>query len=569
MAKLLHTAVQTPKGTKDFLPVDVKRKRFIQHHLTEFYESHGYHEIITPTIEFYDSLVQGDGPHMAESMYRFIDREGQTLALRPDVTTPIARVVATRYQGAQLPLKFFYSANVFRYGDLQAGRRREFYQMGVELIGQSGPETDSEIIALAIESMQAVGLKSFRFDLGHVNYFSGLVEAAKLPQSVSRRIREALLRKDYVALRELVQASPMAEPLRRLFHRLPQLRGSEAVLDAALEAAPNYTSRQAAENLKVIYSSLAAKGLEQYVQIDFSLVKDLDYYTGLIFEGYTSDLGFTICDGGRYDNLIDQFGYSCPATGFAFGIERMMQCLDSQKAWPEALAVPGASNGTDIALSSDTVTIAIPKGRLQKYLAPMLEGAGVDCSALLSETRKLIIETPNGNFRFLLAKPTDVPTYVEYGAADIGIVGKDILLEAEAEVAELLDLGFGRCQVIVAVTEESGITDVHQLDFNSRVASKFTNIATRYFNKVGIQAEVVKLNGSVELGPIVGLADAIVDITETGTTLRENGLVPIATITEVSARLIANRISYKVKHDQIRALMEGLADGLSQEGASR
>ena len=128
----------------------------------------------------------------------------------------------------------------------------------------------------------------------------------------------------------------------------------------------------------------------------------------------------------------------------------------------------------------------------------------------------------------------------------------------------MLDLGFGRCQMIVAVAESSGITDVRQLDFNSRVASKFTNIATKYFNQVGIQAEVIKLNGSVELGPIVGLADAIVDITETGTTLRANGLIPIATVAEISARLIANPISYKVKYQAIQALIDGLSGELSQ-----
>lgn len=564
MARLLYTAVQTPKGTKDFLPEDAKRKRYIQQKLSEFYESHGYHEIITPTIEFYDSLVQGDGPHMAENMYRFIDREGQTLALRPDVTTPIARVVATRYQGAELPLKFFYAANVFRYGDLGAGRRREFYQMGAELIGQSGPGADSEIIALAIGSLQSVGLKSFRFDLGHVDFFNGLVEAAKLPPPVARQVREALLRKDYVGLRELVDAAQMEDRLRDLFHRLPWLRGSREALQAALEAAPDGRARQAAENLNTIYDNLDARGLADYVQVDFSLVKDLDYYTGLIFEGYTRDLGFTVCDGGRYDNLIGQFGYDCPATGFAFGLERLMQCMNNQQAWPQHLAPTVGQGGNESALTAGPITIAIPKGRLQKQLAALFERAEINCSQLLSETRKLIVEEPGGRFRFLLAKPSDVPTYVEYGAADIGIVGKDILLETEAEVAELMDLKFGRCQVIVAVTRESGIRDVRQLDFNSRVASKFVNIATKYFNQVGIQAEIVKLNGSVELGPIVGLADAIVDITETGTTLRENGLVPIATITDISARLIANRISYKVKHDAIRSLMQGLEAKLSE-----
>lgn len=558
MGDLQHTAVQTPKGTKDFLPEDVKKKRYIERQLSSLYESYGYREIITPTIEFYDSLSQGDGPHMAESMYRFFDREGHALALRPDVTTPIARVVATRYQGAELPLKFHYLANVFRYGEVASGHRREFYQAGIELIGQKGPEADTEVVALAIESLKAIGLRRFQFDLGQVDFFRGLIEAAGLPPGAAGRVREALLRKDYVGFGNLIDTAEVPPRLREAFHRLPALRGGAEVLEEAESLAFNYRAKEALANLRAIVDELERKGLSEYVQIDLSLVKDLDYYTGLIFEGYTSDLGFTICDGGRYDHLIGQFGFDCPATGFAFGVERLMLCMDGQQAWPEDLGVFVAKGTSILGLAKEQMTIALPKGRLEKQLLPVLAKAGIDCAELGSETRKLILETPDGKFRFLLAKPTDVPTYVEYGAADIGIVGKDILLEEGAEVAELLDLGLGRCRVIVAVDANSGITDVRQLDFNSRVASKFVNIATGYFNRVGIQAEIVRLNGSVELGPIVGLADAVVDITETGTTLRENGLVAIATITEVSARLIANRVSYKLKHETIKSLVSAL-----------
>lgn len=209
-----------------------------------------------------------------------------------------------------------------------------------------------------------------------------------------------------------------------------------------------------------------------------------------------------------------------------------------------------------------SLTIAAPKGRLLAPVAELLSRAGVDCSGLEDSSRKLIISVPESNWRFLLAKPADVPTYVEYGAADLGVVGKDILWESGKDVAELLDLGLGRCRLVVAVPQASGIKHVRDLDFNSRVATKFPSIATEYFNQQGIQAEVIKLNGSVELGPIVGLAEAIVDITETGTTLRENGLLPIATIGEVSARLIANRVSYKIKYPVIHRLVRDLKEAL-------
>jgi len=210
------------------------------------------------------------------------------------------------------------------------------------------------------------------------------------------------------------------------------------------------------------------------------------------------------------------------------------------------------------------LTIALPKGRLQKPVVDLLEQIGIDCSELREPSRKLIIPVPGTEWRFLLAKPADVPTYVEYGAADLGVVGKDILLESHKDVAELLDLGFGFCRLIVAVPETSGIKDVQDLDFNSRVATKFPRITTEFFSSQGIQAEVVHLNGSVELGPIVGLADAIVDITETGTTLVENGLIPIAEIAQITSRLIANRVSCKVKYQTIQGLVRRLREVLAK-----
>lgn len=214
------------------------------------------------------------------------------------------------------------------------------------------------------------------------------------------------------------------------------------------------------------------------------------------------------------------------------------------------------------------LTVAVPKGRLQSAVVCLLEAAGIDCSELRDPSRRLIVPVPGTKWRFLLAKPADVPTYVEYGAADLGVVGKDILLESRKDVAELLDLGFGACRLIVAVPESSGIENVKELDFNSRVATKFPVITTEYFSRQGIQAEVVELNGSVELGPIVGLADAIVDITETGTTLRENGLVPIANVARVSTRLVANRVSYKVKYDTIHSLVVRLREVLAGKSSA-
>jgi ATP phosphoribosyltransferase len=215
----------------------------------------------------------------------------------------------------------------------------------------------------------------------------------------------------------------------------------------------------------------------------------------------------------------------------------------------------------------DELVIAVPKGRLLGPLMDLWEGAGLSGELLRTQSRRLVIVDGERKLKYILAKPGDVPTYVEYGAADLGVVGKDVLLEEGADVSELLDLDFGRCQMVVAVPKERGITSVDQLDYNSRVATKYPNIARDYFSRQGLQVEVIKLGGSIELGPMVGLAEAIVDITETGGTLLANDLEPIAQVAAISARLIVNPIRYRVKLARIQPLVDALSGALERKGA--
>jgi len=207
-------------------------------------------------------------------------------------------------------------------------------------------------------------------------------------------------------------------------------------------------------------------------------------------------------------------------------------------------------------VSERPLTIALPKGRLLDRVIALLHAAGFDTGELAEANRRLVLE--KGPLRFLICRAADVPTFVEYGAADVGVAGKDVLWEAGRDVAELVDLGIGRCRLVVAVPEASGVSRVQDLDFNSRVATKYPRVARRYFNDRGIQVEIVPLHGNIELAPLVGLADAVVDVTETGRTLRDNGLAVIATVGESTARLIANPVRYKIRSEQIDALAAAL-----------
>lgn len=209
--------------------------------------------------------------------------------------------------------------------------------------------------------------------------------------------------------------------------------------------------------------------------------------------------------------------------------------------------------------SSDmnVLTIALPKGKLFDKSAKLLAQIGYEAQGLSEGSRKLVIANEEKGIRFIITKTADLPTYVEYGAADIGIIGKDVLLEEDKDVYELLDLKFGACRLMAALPED--MVQEKLSDYaHMRVATKYPHIAKQYFHSMGIQMEIIKLNGSIELGPIVGLADMIVDIVETGRTLKENKLVEVAQIVPASARLIANRVSFKMKFARINALVEAL-----------
>jgi ATP phosphoribosyltransferase len=207
---------------------------------------------------------------------------------------------------------------------------------------------------------------------------------------------------------------------------------------------------------------------------------------------------------------------------------------------------------------TDYITIAIPKGRILQESVALFKKIGIDCDELLSDTRKLIFENPVQRMRYMIVRATDVPTYVEYGCADLGIVGKDTLLEQDKDLYEPLDLKFGYCRMMVAEPAELSRDDDPAGWSNIRIATKYPNFTEKYFTRKGIQVEIIKLYGSIELAPLVGLSERIVDLVSTGETLKQNGLVEVETIAEIATRLIVNRASLKTKHKRITEIIEGL-----------
>ena len=295
---------------------------------------------------------------------------------------------------------------------------------------------------------------------------------------------------------------------------------------------------EALRELETICDTLEKNGVGDALRIDLSVGNDMKYYSGIVFRGYLEGYSVNILSGGQYDKLLRKMGKNSRAIGFALNVA--------------LLETPPVQE------SADMLNIALPKGRLGEKVYGFLKEAGYGCPALEEGGRKLIFENPEKGVRYFWVKPSDVAIYVERGAADLGIVGKDILLEYRPDVYELLDLNLGKCRMAVA-----GKKDFEDRPGTTlRVATKFPNIAGDYYKSKSRDIDIIHLNGSIEIAPILGLSDVIVDIVETGTTLKENDLEVLETIVPISARLIANVAGWQFKNEKIRTLMEGLKEQL-------
>ena len=377
---------QIPYGTRDFLPREAGRKRMIEASLANMFARWGYDEVITPTIEYLETLTVGTGCDMQQHMFKFFDRNNHILALRPDMTTPIARVAATRLKESVSPLKLFYLTNVFRYEQAQAGRQCEFYQAGVELMGVPGPTGDAEIIALAVEAMLEAGLENFQISLGQVDFINGIMEDSSLSSPQRQQVKQAMLTRDLVGLGEILATSGLDQSVQSMLQQIPVLHGRESLLTQAAKMVKNEKSRKALENLSEIYDLLQVYGVDKYVIFDLGIIRDFEYYTGMVFEGYTPGLGFPLCGGGRYDQMLTSFGAECPATGFALGIERVMLALERQ-----GISGVVEAKKVYVAWQAGKLEAAIVEAnRLRKagYSVELAFSAQSEAEAKLSQSRK-------------------------------------------------------------------------------------------------------------------------------------------------------------------------------------
>ena len=329
--------LEIPYGTRDFLPTEATEKRIIETKLARLFAGWGYDEVVTPTIEYLETLDRGSSHNLEPHLYKLISKDNRMMALRHEMTTPIARLMGSRLQGREMPLRCSYISSVFRYEQSQTGRQCEFYQAGVEFMGSASAAADAEVIALAVRSVLAAGITDFKVCLGQVEFLSGVMEQYQLEEKDAEALKETMEKHDLVLLEQLVEELNLSESAKKALKSLPLLNGGPEMLEKAREIALNARSRRALDNLTEIYHLLEAYQVAEFVQFDLGIIRDFSYYTGMVFEAYTPELGFPLCGGGRYDNLLADFGHPCPATGFALGIERVLLALKRRgEGLPEA-----------------------------------------------------------------------------------------------------------------------------------------------------------------------------------------------------------------------------------------
>lgn len=332
--QLLHT----PEGVRDIYNGECEKKLKIQEELHRTLLQFGYHTIQTPTFEFFDVFNREIGTIPSKDLYKFFDREGNTLVLRPDITPSIARAAAMYFEEETMPIRLCYMGNIFINNSSYQGRLKESTQLGAELIGDNSIEADAEILAMTVESMKRAGLKEFQISVGHAEFFKGLAEAAGLSEEQEDELRELIANKNFFGVEEVIANLPMEEDLRQLFGLLDGFYDSPEQFAQAKQFAAKYERvAYALEHLSRLHEVLKSYQVEKYISYEMGAISDYHYYTGIIFAGYTFGSGEPVVKGGRYDKLLKYFGKDAPSIGFAIALDQLLAAVSRQKTENEEI----------------------------------------------------------------------------------------------------------------------------------------------------------------------------------------------------------------------------------------
>ncbi|MCD7709318.1 MAG: ATP phosphoribosyltransferase regulatory subunit [Clostridiales bacterium] len=330
--QMLHT----PDGMRDIYNGECQRKLSLQEKLHRVQLSYGYRDIQTPSIEFFNVFGNEVGTTPSKDLYKFFDKEGNTLVLRPDFTPSIARSAAKYYAEEDMPVRLSYMGNTFINSSDYQGRLKETTQCGVELIGDSTVAADAEILAVAVDSMLAAGLLEFQISVGHARFFAGLAAAAGLSDAQQSELRELISNKNFLGAEELIDTLEIDEKLRNLFRLLGSFDAGIDKLKNAIEDSENYPEiRSALTELVSLFELLDSYKITKYISVELGMLGNYHYYTGIIFAGFTFGTGEPVLRGGRYDGLLAYFGKDAPSIGFAIVVDKLMNALLRQGIIPD------------------------------------------------------------------------------------------------------------------------------------------------------------------------------------------------------------------------------------------
>lgn len=326
--KLLHT----PEGVRDIYNRECRQKLHIQDQIHQVFANYGFHDIETPTFEYFDIFSREVGTTPSKDLFKFFDREGNTLVLRPDFTPSIVRSAAKYYEDEQMPVRLCYKGNAFINESVAyKGLLKETTQMGVELFGDNSIQCDTEMIALAVDSLKAAGLSRFQVEIGEVEFFKGLLEEAGLDEEEGETLRKLISNKIFFGIEELLSSKSIDKHLKDVFLRLSEAFGTIDIIYEAKTWSKNPRAIAAADRLIQLYDLLKVYGCDEYVSFDLGMLSKYKYYTGIIFKAYTYGIGEAIATGGRYDNLMQYFGKESAAIGFVLCIDHLLSAMQHQK----------------------------------------------------------------------------------------------------------------------------------------------------------------------------------------------------------------------------------------------
>ncbi len=334
MDKLLHT----PEGVRDIYNSECTKKMQLEQAMRERMHLYGFHDIQTPMFEFFDIFNQERGTVASKDMYKFFDREGNTLVLRPDITPSIARCVAKYYRFEGMPIRLCYCGSTFINNSSYQGKLKECTQLGAELVNDASVEADAEMIALTVECLKEAGLEEFLVEIGQADFFAGLMEEAALEEEEVLQLRILIEQKNMFGVEELLEGKKIEPSLKQIILQLPELFGTIDKIKAIHDTLKNERAKNALQRLEQLYDLLCCYGYEKYITFDLGMLSKFNYYTGIIFRAMTYGTGDAIITGGRYDSLVGQFGKNAPAIGMAVLVDSLLVALSRQKLDKEVIA---------------------------------------------------------------------------------------------------------------------------------------------------------------------------------------------------------------------------------------